>query len=246
MVSQYPADKRVIQMPIQVVFHILHQNLKQSSCRVSYASHCFCLAQFAALPVEALDVKSPGPGWTEAYRTAQLVIFTRDEDAGRRIFAVSEVEAPSEIVFNVLSDFEQYPEFMPYVEESRVLSRRGETELLTYARIAPPLVSGRDYPLKVRLTRGSPANGNVFKVEWTASPDAWPEVRGVVRVRLNEGAWHVAPLEDGRRTRLTYMVFTDPRGMIPGFVINMSNTIAIPELFQAIKKRAAEAVNSRK
>jgi hypothetical protein len=201
----------------------------------------FALALLAS-SVEALDVKSPGPDWAEAYRTGELVIFTRDIEIGRRIIGVAEVEAPPEVVFNVLSDFEHYPEFMPYVEESRVLSRKGESELVTYARIAPPLVSERDYPLKVRLTRGSPSNGNVFKVEWTPSPDSWPEMEGVVRVKLNEGSWHVAPLEGGQRARLTYTVLTNPGGLIPDFVISMSNTIAIPELFKAIKKRAAETV----
>ena len=39
--------------------------------------------------------------------------------------ATGETEARPEIVFDVLSDFEHYPEFMPYVKESRVLSREG-------------------------------------------------------------------------------------------------------------------------
>lgn len=190
---------------------------------------------------QALDVKSPGPDWTESYRTGELVIFAKDVEAGRRIIAVAEVDAPPDVVFNVLSEFEHYPEFMPYVEESRVLSRSGENEVITYARIAPPFVSERDYPLKVRLRRGSPTNGGVFSIEWTPSPASWPEVEGVVRVRINEGAWLAEPLDDGKRTRLTYRLLTNPGGMIPDFVVGLSNTIAIPELFEAVRKRSAAA-----
>jgi ribosome-associated toxin RatA of RatAB toxin-antitoxin module len=196
-------------------------------------------------------VNSPGPDWTEAYHKNGLVIFTKDITEGRRVIAVSEVEVPPEAVFNVLVDFEHYREFMPYVKESEVLSRIGDNEVVTYARIAPPFISERDYPLKVRLTRKTAAGDDArkddtFKVEWTALPEAKPEVEGVVRIKLNEGSWLAEPLEGGRHTRLTYTLLTDPGGLIPDFVFNLSNTVAIPELFDAVRKRSAEAVSGRK
>lgn len=200
----------------------------------------------AASSVQALDMKSPGADWTEAYRTDELVIFTKDVEAGRRIVGIAEVSAPPEVVFNVITDFDHYPDFMPYVKESRVLSRMGDSEVVTYARIAPPFVSERDYPLKVRMTRGIPMNGGMFKVEWTASPEARPEVEGVVRVKLNEGSWLIEPLQDGKHTRLTYTLLTNPGGLIPVFVVNMSNTIAIPKLFKAVAIRSAEKTAAEK
>lgn len=207
------------------------------------------VAMFAASSsssMGALDVKTPGPDWTEAYRRNELVIFTRDVEARHEIIAVSEVDAPPETVFNVVSDFEHYQDFMPYVEESRVLSRKSDRDVITYARIAPPFVSERDYPLQVRITHGSSSNGGVFKVEWTARPEARPEIEGVVRVKLNEGSWMAEPLDDGRRTRLTYTVLTNPGGLIPDFVVSMSNTVAIPELFEAVKKRTIERTPSHR
>lgn len=196
------------------------------------------------------SVNSPGADWTEAYHKNGLVIFTKDITEGRRVIAVSEVEVPPEAVFNVLVDFEHYREFMPYVKESEVLSRTGDNEVVTYARIAPPFISERDYPLKVRLTRKAAAGDDArkdgtFKVEWTALPEAKPEVEGVVRIKLNEGSWLAEPLDGGRHTRLTYTLLTDPGGLIPDFVFNLSNTVAIPELFDAVRKRSAEAVSGR-
>lgn len=127
----------------------------------------FALALVFVTPFAwALDMKSPGPDWTEAKRTVELVIFIKDVDEGRRIMAVAEVNAPPEDIFNVVSDFDNYPDFMPYVKESRPLSRKSDSELTSYQRIAPPFVSERDHPLKFTLTRGTPANGGVFKVEW--------------------------------------------------------------------------------
>ncbi|MDN5754005.1 MAG: SRPBCC family protein, partial [Nitrosospira sp.] len=204
------------------------------------------IAAFTALSVQALDVNSPGADWTEAYRSNELVIFTKDVENGRRIVAISEVDAPPEVVFHVVSDFEHYPDFMPYVQESRVLSRKDDSEVVTYARIAPPFVSERDYPLKVRMTRGTPVNGGVFKIEWIASPETRPEVEGVVRVKLNEGSWLAEPLDGGVRTRLTYTLLTNPGGLLPAFVVGLSNKIAIPELFEAVSKRSLETVAAKK
>ena len=202
-------------------------------------------AVFAATPAQAFDVKSPGPDWTEAYHTSELTIFVKDVDEGRRIVATTEVVARPEIIFDVLSDFEDYPDFMPYVKESRVLGRESNGEVITYARIAPPFVSERDYLLRVRMTRGTVSNGGVFKVEWKAVPEAQPEIEGVVRIKLNEGSWLVAPLDGGTRTRLTYTLLTNPGGLIPDFVANMSNTIAIPELFKAVGKRSVQGAKAK-
>ncbi|HEX8873908.1 MAG TPA: SRPBCC family protein [Nitrosospira sp.] len=202
-------------------------------------------AMLAVSSARALDVKSPGADWTEAYHTDELVIFTKNMGEDRKIIATAEVQAPPEVVFKVVTDFEHYGDFMPYVEESRVLTRKGDNEAVTYARIAPPFVSERDYPLKVRMTRGSPSNGGVYKLEWTANSEAKPEVEGVVRVKLNEGSWLAEPLDGGKRTRLTYTLLTNPGGLIPAFVVGLSNTIAIPELFKAVKKRAADSAFRR-
>jgi hypothetical protein len=197
----------------------------------------------------ALEVKSPGAGWTEAYRSSELVIFTKDVEQGRKILAVSDVETPPAIVFKVLSDFEHYRDFMPYVTESRILERKstGETiTYVTYARVAPPFVSERDYPLSVETFDGTASHDGVFKIEWTAAPDIKPEVKGVVRIRLNEGSWQGKPLDGGKHTRLTYTLLTNPGGLIPDFVLDLSNTIAIPELFDSVRKRSLKEMSAGK
>jgi hypothetical protein len=96
------------------------------------------------------------------------------------------------------------------------------------------------------MTRGTSANGGVFRSEWTASPEAEPEVKGVVRIRLNDGSWVAEPISGGTRTRLTYTLLTNPGGLIPDFVANMSNTVAIPKLFKAVMKRSVEKTGVEK
>ena len=200
------------------------------------------LALCAAAPARALDAKSPGPGWEEANRTDSLVIYTHDDDkvGTRDIEAVTEVDAPPQVVFDIVTDFDHYAEFMPYIKESKTLQTLSPTNLLVYSRLSPPFVDDRDYCIAVKLTAGSAENQGVYESEWTSKPAAAPEHHGVVRVKINTGAWVLAPLDGGKRTRVTYHLSTNPGGSIPTWLANKSNTTAIPDLFDAIRKRAAK------
>ena len=59
-------------------------------------------------------------------------------------------------------------------------------------------------------------------------------------VGVNEGSWTLEALDGGRRTRATYYLYTDPGGSIPKWIANKANTMALPDLFEAIRKRAAK------
>lgn len=202
------------------------------------------LAALIAVPATArtVDARPPGPDWTEANRTAEFVIFTR-EDArlgARDILAVTELDASPALAFEVLGDFDHYAEFMPYTKETRILERTSETRLKVYQRLSPPVVSDRDYVIDVTLSPATDATKGVFESRWTSAPDAIPTRDGCVRVRLNSGSWTMEPLDGGRRTRLTHRLQTHPGGSIPTWVADKSNTVAIPELLKAVAARVAQ------
>jgi hypothetical protein len=200
------------------------------------------LASALALPPAALaiDASPPSKDWQEAHRTADFVIFTQEDAAtgARRLTAVTDLPQSPEAVFNVVTDFANYTRFMPYMKECRILKQPGPGSLVIYQLISPPLVSERDYVIEVTLTRGT-ANDGVWKSGWTAKPEAAPERPGIVRVKLNNGGWTLAPGPGGRGTRVTYTLHTSPGGSIPAFVANKSNTQAIPSLLEAVKNRCA-------
>lgn len=188
----------------------------------------------------AIDAPAPSKAWKEANRTDDFVIFTQEDPATntRKLLAITDLPQPPESVFQVVTDFAHYTKFMPYMKECRILKQQDPDSLTCYQLISPPLVSERDYIIQVKLTRG-PANNGIWKSEWTAQPDAQPERSDIVRVKLNTGSWTLAPGPPGKGTRVTYTLHTTPGGSIPAFVANKSNTVAIPDLFKAIKERSA-------
>jgi hypothetical protein len=186
----------------------------------------------------ALDVPTPA-GWTEGKRSDTFALFYRDNEElhTREILAHTEIEATPEAVFKVVTDFERWPQFMPTTKAVKIVKRTSADEFVMYELISPPLVSDRDFYLQVKLTHGTPANGGVFKSQWTCLPDFGPTQEGIIRMRVNEGSWTYAPIDGGKRTRITYLQVSHPGGSIPNWIVNRSTLSVIPDLFKAVRKR---------
>lgn len=197
-----------------------------------------------ALPAVAwaTEPKPSGEGWVQARKDAELNIHYRDnvKVGAREVFVWADIEATPATVYDVIGDFEHYVDFMPFVKESTVIERQSATELISYQRLSPPLVDNRDYYIAVKLAPGTKENGGVYKSSWESRPDYKPETKGSVRVRLNTGSWTIHPLDGGKKARVIYELVTHPGGSIPTWMANQSNTMALPDLFKAVRKRSAE------
>ncbi len=198
------------------------------------------IVTLGATSAGADEARPPGPGWEEASRTDELAIFARapGEDGVRELVAVGMVDATPAALFRLLAAYEAYPSFMPYTEETRIVRRASEARFTVYQRISPPLVDDRDWAIDVTLAPAS-VPGGASRISWSSRPDAVPVREGCVRVRVNAGSWLLEPLAGGTRTRLTHRLRTHPGGSLPALVVERSNTVALPELFAAIRRRAA-------
>jgi len=181
-------------------------------------------------------------GWVQISQRDSLTIFgrTRKDSTVKELRAVGIFDVPTSVAMRVIQDAEHYTEFMPYVVECRVLARDANSHV-SYQRLAPPLVSERDYTVRVHDVISAGTGGAVYRCEWKTANDLGPAERpGTVRVKLSEGSWLLEPAGQGRSTRATYQIFTDCGGSIPAFIANRANTTAIPRLFDALRKQAHE------
>lgn len=153
--------------------------------------------------------------------------------------AIGEIAASTAVVHAVIDDVDSYSSFMPYTVECRILKRDGDS-VLTYQRISAPLVSDRDYTLRVRTTAKKVAEGTSYLSRWETANALGPaEKPGVVRVKLCEGGWVLEP-SGPNATRATYNVYTDSGGVIPGFIKNTGSQIGIRKIFAALRKQVQE------
>jgi hypothetical protein len=199
------------------------------------------MTKLLLLPIFLLNANEPR--WELAADSDGVKVYGRQrEDGGavREMKAIGLIDAPPADVWKAVRDYDNYPKTMPYVEDGKVLSREGGDKItVLYSKLNTPLVDRRDYIIRL-VDESNWQDGKGFmKVTWTVvndMDDKVPVPKDVVRVRVNEGYWLLEPREDGKKTFATYYVFTDPGGAIPNFIINKANTMAVPRVFEAIKK----------
>ncbi len=164
-------------------------------------------------------------------------VWTRDKSGSdvHEVKAIGEIDAPPGKVYDVITDFEHYAEFMPYLEDAKVI-RRTQDECVSWAIMNAPMVSRRDWVVAVKLDPKNKAG-----TTWTVSREGPPETDRAVRLKVNEGSWKLEALDGGKRTRATYYLYTDPGGSLPTWIANKANTMALPDLFDAIRKRATKS-----
>jgi hypothetical protein len=153
--------------------------------------------------------------------------------------AVGPIDAPTSSVCAVIDDFQNYPKFMPYTTECRLIKRDVDS-IVGYQRLSPRICADRDYTLRVWKKSWPATDGLVFMSHWSLANELGPpETKGVVRVKICEGKWLLEP-NGAIKTRATYSIYTDSGGFIPSFIANRISLMGITRLFAAVRKQVQD------
>jgi START domain-containing protein len=196
----------------------------------------------ALLTFALLASPDAGPGWVKAAENDGIQVFTRNKPGTevQEVKAVGTVDAPPESVWKIVRDYPKYTERMPFTEVATVVANEGDGKIIWfYSRIAAPLVSKRDYTLKI-LDESEWKDGQGFlRTSWSVDPTKGPApTDGVVRLKTNDGFWMMEPQEGGKKTLVTYYLFTDPGGSLPKWMVNQANRSSVPDVLKALRKYA--------
>jgi hypothetical protein len=188
----------------------------------------------------ALAAGAAGAEEWETVATGDILIKVRlrpDFPGARDVWAEGELAASARYIQDALRNQESYRHWMPYVTESRVLSNLPDGRI-SYTRLALPIVSHRDYVVRVVEEQLLAEDGTgEFRQRWATESQLLPERHGVVRLKLNEGSWLVTPLPEGR-ARFVYRFATEPGGAIPAFVAGLGQKGAVLDTVRAVERQA--------
>ena len=175
------------------------------------------------------------PEWELVTTKGDIKVWTLKKEGTslKEVKATGLINARSWRVLKVITDCDHYSEFMPYTQESRILGKDGNV-IYSYARLAPPLISQRDYTIKMVSTAVPGQNGH-FVTEFSQANSEGPSgKKGVVRVETVSGYWRLEPAAGGEKTALTYYILTSPGGAVPGNLANKANTQAVPGIINGL------------
>jgi hypothetical protein len=184
---------------------------------------------------------SPKEGWKLAADAKEVIIYSRPHaDSNLKEFkAIGSIDAPNCAVHAVIDDFENYPKFMPYTLECRLIKHEGDA-VIGYQRLSPKICEDRDYTLRVSKKSWPGPKGLTYLSQWQTANELGPtEQKGVVRIKVCNGTWLLEP--DGpTKTRATYSIYSDTGGVIPAFIANHASLTAIKKLYAAIRTQVKE------
>jgi len=187
------------------------------------------------------DAGSADTSWKIVAHDKDLEIYGRQRPGSphKEFKAVGPIDAPTRAVCAVIDDFENYPKFMPFTTECRLIKQDGDT-MIGYQRLSPKICADRDYTLRVSKKSLPVPNGVVYTSRWSPANELGPpEKKGVVRVKICEGSWRLEP-EGPAKTLGTYSIYTDSGASLPSFIDNRVSLTGIRRLFAAVRKQVKE------
>lgn len=132
------------------------------------------------------------------------------------------INAPVEKVFDVITQYDRYPEFLPEVKEVRAANRQGNTLELHYKVDVMKTIR-----YSIRVTEERPRRM------------AWTFIEGEM-MKDNKGSWVLEPEGEGK-TRATYNVEMALGLLVPKAVVNALVDTSLPKMLEAFKRRAEGA-----
>ena len=179
--------------------------------------------------------------WKLSAQEKDVAIYSRLRPGSplKEFKAVGPIDASTHAVCAVIDDFQNYPKFMPYTTECRLIRRDGDS-IVGYQRLSPKVCADRDYTLRVWKKSWPTADGLVYTSHWSPANELGPpQKKGVVRVKICEGKWLLEP-DGANKTHATYFIYTDTGGFIPSFIANRVSLTGITKLFAAVRKQVKD------
>jgi coenzyme Q-binding protein COQ10 len=135
--------------------------------------------------------------------------------------AAIDIHAPLETVYDVICDFESYPEFLPETKRVHVDKNSGKSALVTFTI---SLIKKVTYTLDVKF---HPHKGI-----------SWHLVKGEL-MKENSGQWKLSEPKHGV-THASYEISMDFGGMVPKAISNKLIGSNLPAMMKQFRDRAQE------
>jgi ribosome-associated toxin RatA of RatAB toxin-antitoxin module len=153
------------------------------------------------------------------------------------IRATARSPLPPSVIAETIWNYHEYPQFIPNLKRLDILSDTGD-DRLTYEQVSVPLLSDRDYTVRVRKRADTAAQR--YEISFQTENDTGPPPdRRHVRVAHIRGKWTVEPAADGAGSLVRYQVQAEGGGSIPNWIAGRVQRTAAPDLVRAMLDRAS-------
>jgi len=169
-----------------------------------------------------------------AAAAGEIKTWTEPETGGAPTYcAEGVVDAPPAEVWKLVSKCADYVKNMPSISASKELSREGDesTKFTTVCEVTADVPFPFSDLTSVSRATMTVDAGNGYTRAWTL-------IRGDYKV--NDGSWHLVPVDGGAKTKVTYRIHVKPNLPLPDSLIARSQRITLPQVIQYLRDRTAK------
>lgn len=183
-----------------------------------------------------LSIPLERAGFERIHKTNGVTVYSHMESKVLHFAAEAKFTGSPAEVQKVLLDYERQAGQIGRLSEVRILKRQ-PSSLAVYIRLNLPIISDRDYTLRVRWKKSD----DVRWIYFHASRRGPPPRKGVVRMTFNQGSWQLKPIRGGRGTFARYQLEMDIAGWIPAWMVRRSAGKELPDVFHQFSRMLAAA-----
>ena len=169
-----------------------------------------------------------------------IKVFTKKSRWGRLRDSKAEMLLPNAKINELvkfISDFDNYPNWVPRCQEAKVLARISDNEFIAYMIFKSPWpVADRDCVLRVRIDHDP--TGTVT-INETSEPRYVTRRSNVIRIEQMFSIWRIVPQSGG--LMVTNENSTNPGGTIPDWLTNTQSVENPYDIFTTIQKAIPSA-----
>lgn len=181
------------------------------------------------------DVNATGE-WEKHGKKSGIAVFTSILPSSDvpKVKAVTEVNAPTAQVWKYITESIT----IDGLKMRRTLDSCGEGCDYVYVRVGNWLIKDRHYVVKVRWGVEDVDGHPQYVRRWSKTKDRKPMSARAIVVRNIQGSWTLTPIDNGKRTRITYINHLDLGGSVPTSLFSRGFVSKAYDILRNIRKNA--------
>lgn len=136
--------------------------------------------------------------------------------------AVATINAPIAKIERLVNDFAQRPQWVPYLQYSKIIEKISPTEHIEYSLFSAPWpASNRDFVYRVEYVQQQVGNSLQLSYRMqSVTHRAMPLQPGLIRGEIFSSVYQLTAINAGQ-TRVELIYHADPKGWLPNWIVNI-------------------------
>ena len=188
------------------------------------------------------DGRLLGNGWHFVMERQGIRVYNRPWPGSPvpEALAYTVVQVSPGRLYDVVTDYDHFTGFIPYVTSSRILRQEGKIRLVHQHLHFPGPLADRYYTMASRAV--SDPRETMRRVEWQLVPESGgsaSDEEGIVPSAFS-GFWELMPVGNGTTTEAFYSIHFDPGGASPAWLVTLAMNRYLPKVVDAVRARALQ------